>query len=267
MPEEEIETQDLKERLEEAHEHAAHGGSPWLTWLSLSTAIIAVAAAISALESGSYANDAIVQKDDAILHQSKADDAWSYYQAKGVEATVYAAQADSAPNPELAGKFRAEADHEKQARSDIKREAEEEQKAVGELNEKSEHSLHVHHEFAKRDHLPGGDRPFRDRGARAAKADVVGKSRGRGCRGRLLGSWLFGAGLTDADRRSRKAARFRGRGAVEGRPCELSPSPLLSWPAQPPLRLPPVKTPTRATTSETRTWAIRMLRRPLRRSR
>ena len=159
MPEEEIETQELKERLEEAHEHAehaghaghGHGGTAWLTWLSLSTAIVAVLAAIAALESGARANDAIVQKNDAILHQSKADDDWSYYQAKSIQATVYAVQAEAlaGTNGELAAKLRGEGDHERDDRTEHRQEAEKEQKLVDERNEESEHSLHVHHQFAK----------------------------------------------------------------------------------------------------------------------
>jgi hypothetical protein len=151
MPEEAIETQEIKERLEEAQEHAhgAHPGHPWLTWLSLSTAIIAVLAAIAALESGSYANDAIVQKNDAVLHQSKADDAWAYYHAKGLEAALYATQAEIATRPELAAKWRANSEHQTEQRAEIRTQADEEQRTVSEMNEKSEHSLHRHHEFAK----------------------------------------------------------------------------------------------------------------------
>src|ERR1700730_13773622 len=99
MPEEGIETQELKEKLEEMQEREAHErdrAAPWTTWLSLSTALIAVLAAIAARESGSYANDATLQKNDAVLHQSKADDAWAYYQAKGIEAAVYATHAEEA---------------------------------------------------------------------------------------------------------------------------------------------------------------------------
>jgi hypothetical protein len=150
MPEEDIETQDLKERLDEAQEHAhAHGGTPWLTWLSLSTAVLAVLAAIASLESGSHSNDAILRKNDAILHQSKADDAWGYYQAKGILTTLYTMHADLAPAPELARKLRADAEREAQERKEIRRTAEEEQKAVEELDVASEHSLHRHHQFAK----------------------------------------------------------------------------------------------------------------------
>ena len=149
MPEEGLETQDLKERLEEAQEHAHHARDPWVTWLSLSTAIIAVLAAIAALQSGSFANDAIVEKNDAVLHQSKADDAWAHYQAKGVEAVVYETQAEGAARPELAARWRAESEREKTERAEIRRGAQEEEKRVTEMDSRSEHSLHVHHEFAK----------------------------------------------------------------------------------------------------------------------
>jgi hypothetical protein len=152
MPEESIETQEIKERLEEAQEHAHGGAHPrhaWLTWLSLSTAIIAVLAAIGALESGSYANDAIVQKNDAVLHQSKADDAWAYYHAKGIEAVLYSTQAQIAARPGLAATWQASAEREIQQRGEIRQQADDEQREVSELNDRSEHSLHRHHEFAK----------------------------------------------------------------------------------------------------------------------
>lgn len=151
MPEDGFETQELKEKLEEAQEQAQRGreSAPWITWLSLSTAIIAVLAAIAALESGSYANNALVEKNDAVLHQSKADDAWAYYQGKGVEAAVYLTQAEGASRPELAARWRAEGERERTERAEIRQRAEGEEKLVAEMDAKSEHSLHVHHEFAK----------------------------------------------------------------------------------------------------------------------
>jgi len=147
MPEDAIETQELKERIEQALESAE--GVRWLTWLSLSTAIIAVLAAIASLESGSYANDAIVQKNDAVLHQSKADDAWAFYQAKGIEKTVYATQSRLATDPGLAAEWRASVDRENKERADIRAQAEEEERTVKEEDDASEHSLHIHHAFAK----------------------------------------------------------------------------------------------------------------------
>jgi uncharacterized protein DUF4337 len=155
MPEEAIETQELKDKLDEAREagergdEARGGPTPWTTWLSLSTAVIAVLAAIASLEAGSNANDAIVRKDDAILHQAKADDAWAHYQAAGIKAVVYATQAEGASRPDLAARWHGEADRERGAQKQLKEEAESEQARVEEMDERSSHKLHVHHQFAK----------------------------------------------------------------------------------------------------------------------
>ncbi len=158
MPEEAIETQELKEQLEEQAEERERrgeagegggGGSRWTLWLSLSTAVIAVLAAIASLEAGSNANDSILRKDDAILHQSRADDAWSHYQAAGIKSVIYATQAEAATRPELAAKWQSEADRERAEQKAIKEEAEGEQEAAKEADEKALHKLHVHHHFAK----------------------------------------------------------------------------------------------------------------------
>jgi hypothetical protein len=153
MPEEALETQELRESLEHGEEDGKEGGeeapAPWTVWLSLSTAVIAVLAAIASLEAGANANDAIVRKDDAILHQSKADDAWAHYQAAGIKAVVYSTQAEGAASPQLGAKWQAEADRERGEQAAIKEEAESETKRVEEMDEKSAHKLHVHHQFAR----------------------------------------------------------------------------------------------------------------------
>src|SRR5213596_1556561 len=98
MPEEEFETIEFKEKLEEATEHAvaaAEHRSRWLVYLSFTTALIAVLAAVAALESGTYSNEALIQKNEALLAQAKASDQWAYYQAKSVKATIYSTQAES----------------------------------------------------------------------------------------------------------------------------------------------------------------------------
>jgi len=158
MPEEGLETHELREKLEEAAEHAHGGGGhgekaaePWMMQLSLSTALIAVFAAIAALESGAYANDAIIEKNDAVLSQSRAADEWAHYQAKGIKLGIYAAQADviEGANAEAAGKFREKVKRYEQEQDEIEKRAREEEAKVEEKNRASLHSLHVHHEFAK----------------------------------------------------------------------------------------------------------------------
>src|SRR6058998_2489284 len=115
MPEEDFETTELKEKLVEAAEsavEAAEQRSRWIVYLSFSTALIAVLAAIAALESGAYSNEALLQKNEALLAQTKASDQWAYYQAKSVKATVYATQAAALKSsiPEVAEKAQQEAD-------------------------------------------------------------------------------------------------------------------------------------------------------------
>jgi hypothetical protein len=128
MPEEGLETQELRERLEEAQEKLAEeqeeraGGPRWTLYLSLSTAIIAVFAAIASLKSGSLANAAILAKNEAVLNQARASDQWAYYQAKGIKEVVFAAQAEvQSATPALAAKLSEEARRYKDQQEEIEK--------------------------------------------------------------------------------------------------------------------------------------------------
>jgi len=153
MPEEDLETAELKERIDEGVEKALEegGGAPrWTLYLSLSTAIIAVFAAIASLESGANSNDAILEKNEAVLSQSKASDQWSYYQAKGVKGSLASAEADMvAPtNAELSTKLHADAHRYKSQQDEIERAAHELEAKVEESNKRAERFLERHHKFA-----------------------------------------------------------------------------------------------------------------------
>ena len=71
--------------LERLHEHvrhgAEHGYEPWISWVALTTAILAVLAAITGLLAGTHANE-------AMMSQIQASDQWNYYQAKSIKAAV-----------------------------------------------------------------------------------------------------------------------------------------------------------------------------------
>ena len=66
---------------EEIHHRAEHGGEIWISWVALSTAILAVLAAIAGLLSGMHANE-------AMMSQIESSDQWAFYQAKGIKAAV-----------------------------------------------------------------------------------------------------------------------------------------------------------------------------------
>src|ERR1700710_2984306 len=67
---------------EEINEHAKEG-KRWSLYLAISTAFMAVFAAIAGLMAGHYSNEALIE-------QIKASDQWAYYQAKGIKAEIAA---------------------------------------------------------------------------------------------------------------------------------------------------------------------------------
>jgi hypothetical protein len=104
--------------LEEVHEHihhsAEHSGERWISWVALSTAILAVLAAIAGLLSGMHANE-------AMMSQIESSDQWAYYQAKGIKAAVLDAKMtlSGAPNEQ----DRAKAERYQEEQSEIQKEA------------------------------------------------------------------------------------------------------------------------------------------------
>ena len=93
MPEEiEIETQELQETIEELHEErkereAAEKKAAWTRYIALSTAILAVFAAIGAMQSGALVNEAMID-------QIKASDKWNEYQAARQKDHLYTIKAN-----------------------------------------------------------------------------------------------------------------------------------------------------------------------------
>ena len=78
MEESEVPLEHLQEHV---HHSAEHSRERWISWVALSTAILAVLAAIAGLLSGRYVNE-------AMMNQIEASDQWNYYQAKGIKAAV-----------------------------------------------------------------------------------------------------------------------------------------------------------------------------------
>jgi Domain of unknown function (DUF4337) len=79
--EHEIPTEHLHEAIhEEAHAHGHEKGG-WTMAVALSTAVLAVLAAIAGLLSGHH-------EAEALIDQIQASDQWAFYQAKGVKYEV-----------------------------------------------------------------------------------------------------------------------------------------------------------------------------------
>src|SRR6266478_3762796 len=130
MEEAEVPLEHLHEQVKE---NAEHSGAPWISWVALSTAILAVLAAIAGLLSGRYVNE-------AMMNQIEASDQWNYYQAKSIKASVLDAKMS------LAGRTPNESDQSKRDRyekeqEEIKSEAEHKEAAA-------KSNFHKHEVFA-----------------------------------------------------------------------------------------------------------------------
>lgn len=83
MEEMEVPTEHLQEKI---HEEAEEKKDQWAMYVALSTAFIAVLAAIAGLLSNHHANEALIE-------EVKASDQWNFYQAKSIKSEVAASTA------------------------------------------------------------------------------------------------------------------------------------------------------------------------------
>jgi hypothetical protein len=94
MPEEiEVETSELQEAIDKLHKERAERekvekSTGWTKYIGLTTAILAVFAAIGALRSGSLVNEAMIE-------QLKASDKWNEYQAARQKSHIYLLQTNA----------------------------------------------------------------------------------------------------------------------------------------------------------------------------
>jgi hypothetical protein len=82
MEELEVPTESLQETITEEAEHQNNQEkSRWISWVALSSALLAVLAAITALLAGHHSNEAVID-------QIQASDSWAHYQAKAIKAAI-----------------------------------------------------------------------------------------------------------------------------------------------------------------------------------
>jgi len=141
----EVPTEHLQETLEEeAHKaHGSHGHEPpsrridWIGQVAVTSAILAVLAALAALLAGHHANE-------GVLESIQASDHWSYYQAKGIKASVLQSKVELLRELGHA----ATADDEKQVTT-YKEEQKEIEAQARELERSSARHMGVHAIFAR----------------------------------------------------------------------------------------------------------------------
>jgi heme/copper-type cytochrome/quinol oxidase subunit 4 len=131
MTEIEVPMEKVQEDILHQAQHS-HDNSNFMMKGALLSAILAVLAAISALMAGHFANE-------AMLEQLKSSDAWSYYQAKGIKASI--AEIKQLVNPKDSESLQAKIEGYKKEQEEIKKEADENQ-------HESQIHLHKHETLA-----------------------------------------------------------------------------------------------------------------------
>src|SRR6267154_4994717 len=82
MEEQEIPMEHLQDEIsEKATEKMKEERERWILFVALSTAVMAVLAALAGLLSGDHANEALIA-------QIKSSDQWNYYQAKSIKSEI-----------------------------------------------------------------------------------------------------------------------------------------------------------------------------------
>lgn len=144
---------ELAEEEAVATERARANARPrWLDALAVSTALFAVLAAVAALESGNYANEALYRANQAVLLQTRAVDTWSEFQADSIK--KYQAQTLAAVLGHVGGSqdeiqaAQQEAARRQQSQDQLMPTAQQLDQRTENLNGDSEQMLNHHHRFA-----------------------------------------------------------------------------------------------------------------------
>jgi uncharacterized protein DUF4337 len=123
----------LENLHEEIHHSAEYSAETWISWVALSTAILAVLAAITGLLSGMHANE-------AMMSQIESSDQWAYYQAKGIKAAVLDAKMSLGNNATEEDRTKAERYQDEQK---------EIQKGANEKENEAKSNFHQHEILAR----------------------------------------------------------------------------------------------------------------------
>ncbi len=132
------------EETQERTEHA-HGGGASRNILLLA-ALIAVVAAIASLFANQRATAALQAKNDAILAQAKASDAYNFYQARSIKSHLYDAVIGAAASlsPSARKQLTATMAHEGRDQKKLLAEAQGYEKQVEANQRKSEELMYSH---------------------------------------------------------------------------------------------------------------------------
>jgi len=148
-PELENELDRVRESIEEEREEGREGRA-FLRRVSLSTALIAVLAAVAALQAGDTINQALLRKNDAMATHGVAFDLWAQYPAKGIKSAILKQQKqtlislDRVPSASLDQDIARYQKEQDDIAAEARHDEAEAKRSLGE----AEHMTHRHHRYA-----------------------------------------------------------------------------------------------------------------------
>lgn len=139
----------VRESIDEAREEE-RGDRGFLRRISLSTALIAVLAAVAALQAGATINEALLVKNDAMAVRTEAFDLWAQYQAKGIKSSLLKMQKETLISLDRVPQASVDADlaRYQKEQDEIAAKAHAKEDAGKRSLEESEHFTHRHHRYA-----------------------------------------------------------------------------------------------------------------------
>lgn len=144
MAEEEYEIAGLHEKLLE--EEAEKG--QLAQKIALLTAILATIGAVFSYQSGAKQNEALFLKNQSILKQAEASDAWAYYQAKSTKAHLDQLALVLVTDPAQQARYQADLQKQQAQQAEQLKQAKALQEASRQLSEESEKVLRPHERMA-----------------------------------------------------------------------------------------------------------------------
>lgn len=148
-PELDNELDRVRESIDDEREEAREDRG-FLRRVSLSTALIAVLAAVAALQAGDTINEALLVKNDSMAVRTEAFDLWAQYQAKGIKQSLLKAQKqtlislDRVPQANLDADIARYQKEQEEIATEARRKENEAKRSIAE----AAHFTHRHHRYA-----------------------------------------------------------------------------------------------------------------------
>lgn len=131
-------------------EHAAEHGSAdrFAGRIAVSTAILATLGALMSFAGGDTQANAQIDKNEAAIKKTEANDQWNYFESKGNKQNLAEVAATLTAQPDKVLFYQSEAERYKKQKAEIKEVADKLEAEYKEWDRRGEKQMHIHHRWA-----------------------------------------------------------------------------------------------------------------------